>query len=88
MKIKQGYLLRSVADEHVVVAVGEAARTFHGLIRLNGSGAFLFERLQKGADRAELLRALQSAYRVDEARAEADLDAFLARLTDAGLLDA
>ncbi len=88
MKIKQGYILRSVADAHVVVAVGEQARSFHGLIRLNDCGAFLFERLQAGATREELLAAMLEAYQVEETRAAADLDAFLSNAAKAALLDA
>lgn len=88
MKIKQGYILRGVANAHVVVAVGERAQQFHGLIRLNPCGAFLFERLQAGATREELLTAMLHEYQVDEARAAADLDAFLDRANRAGLLDA
>lgn len=41
MKIKQGFLLRRMADQFIVVAVGAAAQEFPGMMRLNGSGAFI-----------------------------------------------
>lgn len=40
IKIKEGFLLRKVAGDHVVVPVGEAGKVFHGMIRLNDTGAF------------------------------------------------
>ena len=43
IKIKEGFLLRKVAGDHVVVPVGEAGKVFHGMIRLNDTGAFLWE---------------------------------------------
>ena len=42
IKIKEGFLLRKVAGDHVVVPVGEAGKVFHGMIRLNDTGAFLW----------------------------------------------
>ena len=50
MKIKKGFLMREVAGENVVIAVGEAAKSFKGMIRLNPSGAFLWQLLEKDTD--------------------------------------
>lgn len=47
IKIKEGFLLRKVAGDHVVVPVGEAGKVFHGMIRLNDTGAFLWEQCRK-----------------------------------------
>lgn len=85
MKIKDGYLLREVAGSHVVVPVRDA--DLNGMITLNDTGALLWERLQRGCDEADLLRALRDAFEVDEATARADIARFLDRLTEAGLLD-
>ena len=38
MKIKNGFVLRDVGGQAVVIAVGEARKTFHGMIILNASG--------------------------------------------------
>ena len=45
MKIKNGFILRNVSDAYVVVAVGEAAKDFNGMITLNETGAFLWKTL-------------------------------------------
>lgn len=87
MKIKQGFLLRSVADHHVVIPVGSAQVDFGGMISLNEVGAFLWERLAEERSREELLDALLERYQVDRERAAADLDAFLVRLRGADLLE-
>ena len=87
MKIKQGFLLRSVADHHVVIPVGPAQVDFGGMISLNEVGAFLWELLEGEKRREELLDALLGRYQVDRERAAADLDIFLDRLRGADLLD-
>lgn len=87
MKIRSGYLLRSVADTQVVIPIGEAAVDFSGMITLNGSAAFLWQHLANGATTQELLAALLAEYDVDEVTARADLAAFLAKLQAADLLE-
>jgi Coenzyme PQQ synthesis protein D (PqqD) len=57
-------------------------------LTLNRTGAHLWEALAAGTTRTQLVRTLVEAFQVDEATAEADLDAFLADLRRRGLLDA
>ena len=64
MKIKEDFILRKVADSYVVVPVNYMTVDFNGIINLNETGAFLFEILQKGADKQELLDKLLSEYEV------------------------
>ena len=47
MKIKEGFVLHSVGDENVVVAIGKMTKKFRGMIRLNSTGAFIFRQLEK-----------------------------------------
>jgi len=47
----------------------------------------LWEALDRGAPRAELVRILQDAFGIDQSDAERDVDAFLAELATRGLLD-
>ena len=87
MKIKDGFIVNKVGSQHVVVPVGEASMERHCMIRLNDTGALLWEQL--GADTTEdaLVRALLAEYAVDEDVARADVEAFLGRLRDADLLE-
>lgn len=87
MKIKPDYLLRKVADSYVVVPVGKATVDFNGMINLNGTGAFLWQQLQKGANEETLLKAMLSEYDVDEETAAEGIDSFLSKLREADLLE-
>ena len=55
MKIKNDFILRKVADSYVVVPVNSMTLDFNGIVNLNETGAFLFDILQKGTDKQELL---------------------------------
>ena len=87
MKTKQGFMLRNIAGKDIVVAVGEAAMDFNGMITLNETGAFLWKLLEKGAQYDELVSALLAEYDVDEATAKDGIDKFLETARGAALLD-
>lgn len=85
MKLKDGFLLRQVAGEHVVLPVGpELASNI--MITLNGTGAFLWERLQSETDEDALVAALLNEYDVEEAQARACVAAFVKQLEENGFL--
>lgn len=87
MKIKEGFLVRQVGDNHVVVPVGAQAVDFRCIITLNEVGAFLWEKL--GADNtvAGLVEALLAEYDVTADVATADVERFVAALREKNLLD-
>ena len=87
MKIKDGYLLREVAGNHVVVPTGKAILDFSGVITLNGTGVFLWKLLNTEKTEQELLSALLAEYEIDETTAKADLTEFLEKLKAAELLE-
>ena len=87
MKIKPGFILRTVAEHYVVLPIGSAQVDFGGMISLNEVGAFLWERLSEGKNREELLLLLLERYQVEREQAEADLDVFLVKMRNNNLLD-
>ena len=47
MKRRSGFVLREIGGQHIAVAVGERARTFHGMITTTESGALLWDALSE-----------------------------------------
>ena len=85
MKIRDGYLLRSVAGKNIVVSVG-ADVEFSGMLTLNDTGVFLWNLLQNETTKEELLGKLLNEYDVSEEIASADIDAFIKKLSDNKIL--
>ena len=77
MKIKKGFVLRVVGGENVVVPVGEMSKTFHGMINLNATGAFMWKFFSEEHTLEEGVAALLAEYDVDEERARADVEKFM-----------
>ncbi len=87
MKIKNGFILRKVGSQNVVVAVGEASRSFNGIIRLNDTGKYLWEKLQNNVTEEQLLADMLSDYNIDGQTARSDIDRFINSLREASLLE-
>ena len=86
MKIKDGFVLREIAGSYIVVAVGDAVKSFNGVITLNQTGAFLWKYLSEGCDENALLKALLDEYDVQEDIAKRDIELVITKLKKANLL--
>lgn len=86
MKINCEFILRQVADEYLLIPVGETALSVKGLIGLSESGHLLYQKLRDGCSREELVKALLAEYDVEEATAAEDVDAFLKQMCDLGIM--
>lgn len=86
MKIKEGFMLREVASQTMVVAIGEASKEFNGIIRLNSTGKFLWEKLQSDRTADELTDLMIAEYNIDKATAKDDINDFINTLKGADLL--
>lgn len=86
LKIKEGYVLKNIADNYVVVSVGEGNVDFNSMITTNETGAFLWDILANGASKEDLVKAVLAEYDVDEAIVTADVDKFIQKLSDKNIL--
>lgn len=86
MKLKDGFVLRQVADTWVVLPLLEESVNFNGMLTLNESGAILWKTLEREGDSANLVNALTSFYDVSPEMAQKDVDAFLDKLKQIGCL--
>ena len=86
MKIKDGFLLRRVAGETVVLPV-DGELDLNMMITLNDTGTFLWERLRSETDENTLAAALLAEYDVDEATAKKSVAAFVKKLNENGFLE-
>ena len=88
MKIKNGFVLRTVVDEFIVMPTGDNIAKFDGAVVLNEVSAFVFKQLENAVSREDLLEAMLAEYDVARETAEKDLDALLESFVQMGLLDA
>lgn len=86
MKAKENFLLRQVAGAWVVMPIGQEMLDFNGILNLNETGAFLWQKLQEGASIEELATALTGEYKVSLEEARTDAKEFCDLLIQKGCL--
>ena len=87
MKIKDEFILRNVAENNVVVPIGQATIDFNGMISLNDTGAFIFEQMLNEITRDELVQAVINEYGIDGELAQKDVDAFIEKIKGEDLFE-
>ncbi|MBP3477970.1 MAG: PqqD family protein [Oscillospiraceae bacterium] len=85
MKLKDGFLLREVAGQTVVLPTGSELN-LNMMITLNETGKFLWEQMQNEISEDALVCALLAEYDVDEDRVRKSVEAFVAKLKNHELL--
>jgi hypothetical protein len=88
VKASDGFVLRNIAGERMLLPTGERIAAFRGAVLMNELSAFIWEKLQSPITRDGLLAEILAQYAIDEETAAADLDAVLAQLKQMGIIEA
>ncbi len=87
MKFKNGYKVRSMAGENVVIMQGSAGSDMTRIISLNDSSLLLWNALQdKEFEVADVANLLVEAYEIDSELAERDAKAWVEKLAECNLI--
>lgn len=88
MRIKEGFVLRTICGQHVVSGEGTGNVNFSKLVSLNDTAAYLFEAAQGIDFTAETLAdLLLNEYDVDRETAIKDAAALCDQWKEIGLID-
>ena len=87
MKLKEGFFIRVIGDEAVIVPVGQRVVDFNGLVSLNAAGRFLCERMKEDVTEDDLVTALMDEFDVDIDQARQDVAAYIDELAKMGVVE-
>lgn len=86
-KIKEGYVMRQIAGQSVVIAVGKASESFHGMINLNDSGSCVWKNIEKGLNEDEIADKLVDEFDIDHQTALKDVQEMIKKMKEQGILE-
>ena len=86
MKRNPEFIISEVCDDKLLIPVGKMAQDFSGIVKLNGTGAFIWELLAEETTADAILAAVSEKYRVPAERAREGVMSFLSTLQEAGCL--
>lgn len=88
MRISDNYVLQRIADDYIAVPVGSAADNLRGVIKLNETGAYLWNLLSEKEQTTEkLMDALIAEYGINKETARIDVEKVINRLRDIGCIE-
>ena len=88
MKLKYNFVTNEVADKIVAVAVGGDLEKFNGFIKMNDTGAYIFNMLKSDVTEEEIVAAMKKDYEdaaVEEIRET--VSEFVGKLKEADVLE-
>lgn len=89
MKIKEGFILRSICGEYIVVGEGLAQVNFNKMLSLNESAAYLWKEVEgKEFTQEDLVALLLDKYEVSKEQAAADVEKLTATWINEGVVEA
>lgn len=87
MKMKDGFVVRNVVGEYMVMPVGENISKFEGTVVINELSAFVLEHMKEPISREDLLALILEEYEVEEETAKKDLEVLLDKFSAFGLIE-
>ncbi len=81
MKLKEDFITHNGVDGTVLLATGNEAKNFHGIVKLNETAAKIVELLKKETSKEEILSSFVKDYpNVDPSTLSKDIDAIISQL--------
>lgn len=87
MKLKEGFILHDVGDEHMVVATGKAGIHFNGLIRNNSTANDIYRILLNETTEEQIVAEMLKKYQVSQETVRKDVHRIIEQIRKEGFLD-
>jgi hypothetical protein len=86
MEIKKELLKREIAGDSFLIPIGKSVYDTNGMFVLTELGSFIWDLLPEAKDAEDILQTVLTEYEVDEKTARTDIETFLSKLQDMGIL--
>ena len=83
---KKEFTVRDLYGEDVLVPVGETAKSFKGIIKMNNIGRFIWENLEKVETEDEIVSMVIDKYALELTQAKNDVDDFIKYLKNVDII--
>lgn len=87
MKLKNGFILKNVAGNYLVVPVDGELVDLNAMITITETGAFLWNMLEKGTTKEDLVQSITKEYDIDKNTATNDVENFIKQLSENKMLE-
>ena len=86
MKKTQTFIKRDISGETILIPTGDTARTFNGMITLQGIGGFIWDHIEEAESLEHLIDMITEEFDIDRKTAGGDAISFIMQLLRAGMI--
>lgn len=86
MKIKDTFVLSEIGGSYIVIPTGSETVDLNGMITLNETGYFMWNKMQNDITKEELIDEFLKEYDVERDVVSADIDEFIEKLKGIGAI--
>lgn len=86
MKFNGNFVLKKIGDAYYAVPLGSISKEINGMIKLNDTAAFIWQKIEDGSSEEEIIDSLSSKFNTAKEIAKNDFDEFTAALKEAKIL--
>ena len=86
MRVDDGFVLREIAGDYVIIPTGKTVLDFNGMVTVNEVGVSIWKMLQEETTFENIVQGILDEYDADEETVKADVQEFLDRIKEAGIL--
>ena len=82
MRVDDGFVLREIAGDYVIIPTGKTVLDFNGMITVNEVGVSIWKMLQEETTFENIVQGILDEYDADEETVKADVQEFLDRIKE------
>lgn len=86
MRRKNNYVIKNIGNENILVPIGKEVLNLNGILVLNDTARFIWDRLEKENSAEELIKSVINEYDIDIKTAEKEVEIFIEELKSRGLV--
>ena len=86
MKLKPDFQIVQMANDYMLVPIGDQIDSFNGTVILNEVSAFILNQLKEDLEKEDLVERLVKEFDVESATAREDVDAAVEKMKQIGIL--
>ncbi len=86
MKLKQGFIMRSIAGKEIILPSGEELN-LNAMISVNDTGKFIWQRLENDTTEDEIIKDILIEYDVSPEDATTYVKSFIEKLRSYGFIE-
>ena len=86
MRRKNNYVIKNIGNENILVPIGKEVLNLNGILVLNDTARFIWDRLEKENSAEELIKSVINEYDIDIKTADKEVEIFIEELKSRGLV--